>query len=320
MTFSRLLPVFKRLQLLPWMSLSLGIVVLIIFVTLNSTATQNPPVPLSKESSANSTEWQTQVSEKLKSIKAEATTLKDKLSDVGPANRSGTESNPNDSMMVTGLSRSMTGGSSEGGGFQKVAGKGSNEVYIPMGSVFRAQLLMPIKTSIQETFVMAQTTHEFRFDNDSVRSIPVGSRLVGRAQLNPLLKGVMVRFHTLVTPRGIEYPVSVIALSKDLFAELNGIYFSNDVETYGAILAFGAVEGFANASRDYDNRFLVPTGEKSVSNNVWAGVSGASFRLTEQLLQEIQNRRVEYVVVPSGDKIFLVFDQRFIIKDKKPIR
>jgi hypothetical protein len=258
------------------------------------------------------------VSEKLKNLKAEASQLREKLA--GSSQNQSEHTNAREPDLVTGLSRSSGSMTNDGGGFQKLAGTKANEVYIPMGSVFRAQLIMPIKTSIQETFVMAQTTHEFRFDNDPVRSIPVASRLIGRAQLNPLLKGVMVRFHTLVTPRGIEYPVSILALSKDLFAELNGIYFSNDVETYGAILAFGAVEGFANASREYDNRFLVPTPNKSVSNNVWAGVSGASFRLTEQLLQEVQNRRVEYVVVPSGDRIFLVFDQRFVIKDKTPIK
>lgn len=316
MTFQRLLPVFKKLQLLPWISVTFGLIAVIAFALISSSGTQTSHAesPTIKENS----NWQSEVSDKLQSLKAEASSLKEKIA--GPTEYPRIKENvPADIGMIPTVSRSMSAGGGQGG-FQKIANSTGTEVYIPMGSVFRAQLMMPIKTSIQDTFVMAQTTHEFRFDNDTVRSIPVGSRLIGRAQLNPLLKGVIVRFHTLVTPKGIEYPVSVLALSKDLFAELNGIYFSNDVETYGAILAFGAVEGFANASRDYDNRFLTATPNKTVSNNVWAGVSGASFRLTEQLLQEIQNRRVEYVVVPSGEKIFVVFDQRFVIKDKKPIR
>lgn len=318
MTFGRLLPVIRKLRVLPWLSLSMGLLALFVLIIFSTSSTRNSNA---QETPANKTEqaskFQQDMAEKLKNLKAEASSLKEQIggrSQKTPG--SGTQPAP----IITGLSRSSGVSAGESSGFQKISNSKDSEIYIPMGSVFRAQLTMPIKTSIQETFVMAQTTDEFQYDHDPVRSIPVGSRLIGRAQLNPLLKSVAVKFHTLVTPRGLEFPVSIIALSNKLFGELNGIYFSNDAETYGAILAFGAVEGFANSAREYDRGFLYPTAEKSVSNNVWAGVSGASFRLTEDLIREVQNRRVEYVVVPSGDKIFVAFEQRFVIKDKKPLR
>lgn len=308
MTFHRVLPVLKQLKVVLWIVSGTTIIVITSLLIAGASSPSS-----SQTSKMNPSE----VEEKLKNIRAEATNLKDRLNQSSEPRSRSTKT---ESHLLAEPPRLGAGMADSAGGFQRVASSKNTEVYIPMGSVFRAQLIMPIKTSVQDTFVMAQTTHEYRFDSDQVRSIPSGSRVIGRAQLNPLLKGVAVRFHTLVTPKGIEYPINLIALSNELFAEVNGIYFSNDVETYGAILAFGAIGGFANASQSTDSRFLIAAPNKGTANLVWGSVGGASFRMADELIRKIQERNVEYIVVPSGEKIFLALQERFVIKDKKPIR
>ncbi|MCB0361877.1 MAG: hypothetical protein KDD35_04110, partial [Bdellovibrionales bacterium] len=76
-----------------------------------------------------------------------------------------------------------------GDGFTKVNVE-TKEYYIPTGAIFQARLITPIKTSVSKTFVMAETTREYRMDMN--RKIPKGSRLIGRASLNTVLKGVGV--------------------------------------------------------------------------------------------------------------------------------
>jgi hypothetical protein len=186
------------------------------------------------------------------------------------------------------------------------------EIYIPSGSVFKAQLLMPIKTSIQESFVMAQTTHEFRMDN--IRRVPRGTRLIGSARLNPVLKGVAVHFNLLVSPRGIEYPISLLALSPDLFPELSGIYFTNELETYSTIMAFGFLSGFSEAAQQREPSLWGPVAKPNLTNQVLNGVSTASFRVAENLLEDVRRRAVEYVIIPAGERIYIVFDRKFVLQ------
>jgi hypothetical protein len=195
-----------------------------------------------------------------------------------------------------------------GDAFQEIK-KVDSQVYIPSGSVFRARLLMPIKTSVQETFVMAQTTHEYRMD--SRRRIPRGTRLIGTARLNPMLRGVIVQFNKLVSPQGKEHAVNLLALSHDLFPELDGIYFSNEVETYSTIMAFGFLGGLAEASRPRDRTIIGPVPSEDLAGNLLHGASTASFRVMEEVLRDIRERAVEYVIVPAGEPVFLVFRERF---------
>ncbi|MDB5038597.1 MAG: hypothetical protein JWQ35_2125 [Bacteriovoracaceae bacterium] len=207
-------------------------------------------------------------------------------------------------------------GFNPGAGFSKISPP-ETPVYIPSGSVFRAQLMMPIKTSIQSNFIMARVTNEFRMD--AVRRIPRNSRLIGSAQLDPMLKGVVVRFRTLVSPRGIEFPVNILALSPELFPELDGIYFTNDLETYSSVLAFGFLSGFADAARQTQPTIIGSIPSVTLQNDVLSGASTASFRVAEELLQDIRRRSVEYIVVPAGQRIFVIFEQKFILQNSKPI-
>ncbi len=204
-------------------------------------------------------------------------------------------------------------------GFKDLAGKRATDIYIPTGSVFRAQLIMPIKTSVQERFVMAQTTHEFQDPSHPSRRIPVGSRLIGRASLNSALRGVDVRFQTLVSPKGVEYPIQATALSKQLFAELNGIFFSNELETYSTVMAFGFIEGFADAAKERETTVLGQRPTPTVTNQVLEGVGSSSFRVADEIMNDIRRRAIEYVVVPSGEQIFAVFTEKFSIPDGKRI-
>lgn len=188
-------------------------------------------------------------------------------------------------------------------------------LYLPTGSVFRAQLITPIKTSVQESFVMAQVTNEYRIDAD--RKIEKDSRLIGVARLNPILKGVIVRFNRIVDPAGIEHSISSIALSEDALPEVEGLYVSDDAERYGTALAFGFIGGYSEAAKSRTETVFGSFEERSLANQVLSGLSTASFRVAEELLQDIREEAVEYVIVPAGVRVFVALTDRFMISSAK---
>ncbi|MCB9024811.1 MAG: TrbI/VirB10 family protein [Bdellovibrionaceae bacterium] len=185
----------------------------------------------------------------------------------------------------------------------------TKSAYIPTGAVFQARLITPIKTSLEKTFVMAETTHEFRMDLK--RRIPKGSRLIGRSRLNPILKGVIVEFDKLVLPDGIETTISGLALSRNAMPEIDGLYFSDDLQNYGTALAFGFLSGFADSARVREPNVFGSQVEVSLSNQVLSGLSTASFQIADDILKDIRERAVEYVVVPAGEPIFVALTQKY---------
>jgi hypothetical protein len=200
-----------------------------------------------------------------------------------------------------------------GDGFSKLVAADENP-YIPTGAVFRARLITPIKTSVERTFVLAETTHEYRMDMK--RKIPKGSRLIGRSRLNPVLKGVIVEFDTLVLPNGIETSISGLALSHNALPEIDGLYFSDDLQNYGTALAFGFLSGFADAARKRQPTIYGYQPEESVSNQVLSGLSTASFQVAESILQDIRSRAIEYVVVPAGEPVFVALTRRYNLNQR----
>lgn len=186
------------------------------------------------------------------------------------------------------------------------------ELYIPTGAVFQAQLLTPIKTSLSKSFVMAETTNEFRMDMK--RRIPKASKLTGTSHFDPILKGVVVEFNTVVFPNGIESSISGLALSNNALPELDGIYFSDRLTTYGTALAFGFLSGFADAARSQEFTLLGSQPTVSTSNQVLTGLSVASFQVADQIMRDIQTSAVEYVVVPAGERVFVVLTRRYDIQ------
>lgn len=194
------------------------------------------------------------------------------------------------------------------GGFQEIQFS-KVDLYIPRGSVFKARTLTSIKTSIAESFVVAQTLSTFEMDRK--RRIPEGTRLIGTARLNPILKGLVVKFDTMVLPSGTQIDdLSLLALDGRAFPELSGIYFSDKGEVYGSALAFGFLSGFASSAQDRES---APSGSfpsPSLKNQVLGGLSTASFGIAENLLKDIQNKAIEYVVLPAGEEIFIVFERK----------
>lgn len=197
-----------------------------------------------------------------------------------------------------------------GEGFTNVAAK-EEDLYIPTGAVFQARLITPIKTSVQRTFVMAETTREFRMDLK--RRIKKGSRLIGRSRLNPILKGVVVEFQTIVSPNGNETRLSGLALSRNALPEVDGLYFSDDLQNYGVALAFGFLSGFADAARKREVTIIGSQPEVTLSNQVLAGLSTASFQVAEEILRDVRSQAVEYVVVPAGEPVFVVLTRRLVL-------
>jgi len=181
--------------------------------------------------------------------------------------------------------------------------------YIPTGAVFRASLVTPIKTSVQKTFVIAESTHEFRMDQK--RKIPKGSRLIGRSHLDPILKGVIVEFDTLVVPNGMESSISALALSRNALPELEGLYFSDRLTTYGTALAFGFLSGFSDAAREREGTAFGSQPTVSVANQVLGGLSTASFQVANDMLRDIKQNSIDFVVVPAGELIFVALTQRY---------
>ena len=160
-----------------------------------------------------------------------------------------------------------------------------------------------------KSFVIAETTHEFRMDMN--RKIAKGSRIIGRARLDTILKGVVVEFDKLVTPGGEETSIEAIALSSDALPQIEGLYVSDSMQNYGAVLAFGFLGGFANASRRTYPTVWGPIPNDNIPNQVLSGFSRASFQLTDDVFREIRARSVEYVLVPSGKDIFIALVQQY---------
>jgi hypothetical protein len=191
--------------------------------------------------------------------------------------------------------------------------KDKPDVYIPTGAVFQAQLITPIKTSVERTFVMAEVTNEYRMDMK--RRILKGSRLIGRSHFDPVLKGVVVEFNTVVSPAGIETPINALALSRNALPEIEGLYFSDKFANYGTALAFGFLSGFADAARERESTLLGSQPTVSLGNQVLTGLSTASFEVANEMLRDIRSTAIEYVVVPAGERVFVVLTRRYDIAE-----
>jgi hypothetical protein len=202
-----------------------------------------------------------------------------------------------------------------GEGFAPLTGANA-EVYIPTGAVFQAELLTPIKTSVEKTFVMAETTSDFRMD--AKRRIPRGSRLIGRSHFDPLLKGVVVEFSTIVFPHGIESSLNALALSRNALPEIEGLYFSDRMTNYGTALAFGFLSGFAGGAREGQYTLVGYQPDVSLSNQVLTGLSAASFQVANQIMSDIRSSALEYVVVPAGEEVFVVLTQKYVVAQGGP--
>lgn len=202
-----------------------------------------------------------------------------------------------------------------GQGFQR-PNQEKKDLYIPRGSVFRARLITSIKTSIQESFVIAETTRTFEMD--SKRRIEKGSRLIGSASLDRALRGVTVKFDTLVTPRGVQYDdLALLALSDRAYPLIEGIYFSDAGAKYGTALAFGFLSGFSSAGMEREATIAGSVATPSLSNQALGGLSVASFKIAEQAMESLQDENIEHVVVPAGTDIYLAFTKRWNIADQE---
>jgi len=200
-------------------------------------------------------------------------------------------------------------------GFQEIT-KSKKDFYIPRGSVFQARTLTSIKTSITESFVVAETTQTFELDRK--RRIPKGTRLIGSAKLNPVLKGLIVRFDTMVLPSGKQIDgLRLLALDHRAFPELEGIFFSDKAEVYGTAMAFGFLSGFSSAGqeREATSNGSVPT--PSIKNQVLGGLSAASFSVAEDMLKDIKDKAVEYVILPAGETCFVVFEEKLNVDSER---
>ncbi|RME14064.1 MAG: hypothetical protein D6797_09710 [Bdellovibrio sp.] len=197
-----------------------------------------------------------------------------------------------------------------GTGFITLTHKKEN-LYIPTGAVFQAKLITPIKTSVQKTFVIAEVTNEFRMDMK--RRILKGSRLIGHSRLDVVLKGVIVEFDKLVLPNGKETKISALALSRNALPEIDGLYFSDKLQTYGTALAFGFLSGFSDAAMEREVTTLGSQPKPSLSNQILSGLSTSAFQVAEDILRDIQNRAIEYVVVPAGEPIFVALTRSYTI-------
>lgn len=224
---------------------------------------------------------------------------------------------------------SGAGGGGYAGGSRRVMGSGMNydpgagfvdlkkdadEIYIPTGAVFQAQLLTPIKTSLNNTFVKAVVTDEYRMDMK--RRIPKGSGLVGSAHLDTVLKGVVVTFEKLILPNGIETNIAGLALSRNALPEIEGLYFSNRDVTYGTALAFGFLSGYADAAKTRQATIWGSQPEVTVENQVLSGLSTASFQVANQILNDIRQQAIEYTVVPASERIFVALTRRYDVNQK----
>lgn len=200
-----------------------------------------------------------------------------------------------------------------GNAFQKV-GDGKLKPYIPRGSVFQARLLTSIKTSIQGSVVVAETIRPFEMD--SKRRIPVRTRLIGKAVYDPTLKGVNVSFETITSPSGLQFDqLNLIALSERAWPLIEGMVFDDTGVQMGAALGFGFLSGFASGGQEREASAFGSVTKPSVKNQVLSGLSVASFQIAEQALEKMKNDALEYVVVPAGTSIYVLFNDKWEVPE-----
>ena len=186
------------------------------------------------------------------------------------------------------------------------------DLYIPRGAVFKAQLVTSIKTSIHESFVIAETTHTFQMG--SKKRIERGSRLIGSASLDRALKGVTVKFDSLVTPKGIQYDdLSLLALSEKAYPLVEGIYFSDAGTRYGTALAFGFLSGFASGGMEREATVAGSISKPSLTNQALSGLSVSSFKIAEDVMESLKDESIEQVIVPAGTEIYVAFLKKWIL-------
>lgn len=196
-----------------------------------------------------------------------------------------------------------------GQAFQAV-GSPALKPYIPRGAVFKAQLLTSIKTSVQGSVVVAETIREFEMD--SRRRIPKGTKLIGRATYDPTLKGVNVRFETMTSPNGIQYDdLDLLALSENAWPMIEGIVFDDTGVQMGTALGFGFLSGFASGGQERETTPFGSAPQASVKNQVLSGLSVASFQVAEQAMERMKSQAFEYVIVPAGMPIYVLFNRRW---------
>ena len=190
------------------------------------------------------------------------------------------------------------------------------DLYIPRGAVFKAQLVTSIKTSIHESFVIAETTHTFQMGGQ--RRIERGSRLIGSASLDRALKGVTVKFDSLVTPKGIQYDdLSLLALSEKAYPLVEGIYFSDAGTRYGTALAFGFLSGFASGGMERESTLAGSVSKPSLTNQALSGLSVSSFKIAEDVMESLKDESIEQVIVPAGTEIYVAFLKKWILSNSE---
>lgn len=287
------------------LGVGLTTVVSILYVLLFTGKQEAPETVSSGQLDQQKSDKQQEKLERLLSLRQEVANLNEKVADVRPVSRPerdspSTQARPNSRPAAIGIKTESA--------FKNLKAS-DNSPYVPTGSVFRAKLLTPIKTSVRESFVLAETIADYQLDSD--RKILKNSRLVGSARLNPVLKGVIVRFDRIVGPGGIERDISALALSENALPEIEGLYVSDEAERYGTALAFGFLGGLSEASKSRRETVFGSYEERTASNQVLSGLSTASFRVAEEMLRDLRERAVEYVIVPAGVNVFVALTDRF---------
>lgn len=200
-----------------------------------------------------------------------------------------------------------------GNAFQKV-GDAKLQPYIPRGAVFQARLLTSIKTSIQGSVVVAETARPFEMD--AKRRIPIRTRLIGKAVYDPTLKGVNVSFETITSPNGLQYDrLKLVALSERAWPLIEGMVLDDTGVQMGAALGFGFLSGFASGAQEREASAFGSVTKPSVKNQVLSGLSVASFQIAEQALEKMKNDALEYVVVPAGTSIYVLFNEKWEVPE-----
>lgn len=240
----------------------------------------------------------------LQKLKGDLETQKENTKRKGPQNFGGAKRSNQRELVIPVAARE---------GFQKV-GAPPPAVYIPRGAVFHAQLLTSIKTSVQGSVVVAETTRDFEMD--SRRRIPQKTRLIGRATYDPTLKGINVRFETITSPNGKQFDdLDLLALSKQAWPLIKGIVFDDTGVQMGAALGFGFLSGFASGAQDREASVFGTVAQPSVKNQVLSGLSVASFQVAEQAMEKMKSQAFEYVIVPAGMPIYVLFNKKWEIPE-----
>lgn len=176
-------------------------------------------------------------------------------------------------------------------------------VGLPTGTTIPARLINRIVSSDNRSPVVAVITSEV--SSQLGLSIPVGTKVLGNAQVDNGSERVQVSFHTLVLENGAEQPINATAVMPDGSSGIVGEYHSQLFKRESGRFLGHFISGFADGLKDRERGNGLPFEPGNLKNAGLNGLSESASEHAKSQAEEMKNVN-PYVTVEPG-VAFLIY-------------